>query len=276
MKTLIHLHRWLPRFIVVAALVATSAAAQEKILLDGSTGMIPLATALATAYQQQFAEPRIEIGQGLGTGQRLRALADGRIQIALASHGLRPEDLQKDQLKLVEVARGAIVFAVNASVPVDGFTEAQICDLFSGRTRNWRELGGLDQSVQVLTRPPAEVDPEVIRAKVACFRDLKEVDTAKVMARGGDMAKALAETPHAVGMTSMTVVEQSGGRIRALMLGDAAATPQNVKAGRYALTRDYFFVIKEPPSAAVTRFVEFVLGPAGDAAIRASGAIPTR
>jgi len=275
MKTT-RLRRGLWPLAFLAALVAAPATAQEKVLLDGSTGMIPLATALATAYQRQFPEARVEIGQGLGTTQRLRAVAEGRIQIALASHGLQPADLQKDQLKVVEVARGAIVFAVNASVPVNGLSEAQICDLFSGRTRNWRQLGGPDQPVQVLTRPPTEVDAEVIRARLSCFSNLKEVETARVLARGGDMAKALADTPHAIGMTSMTVVEQSAGKIKALVLGETAATPQNVRAGRYPLTRDFFLVIKEPPSAAVTRFVEFVLGPAGEAVIRDSGAIPMR
>lgn len=266
----------LPHLIALTVWFMAPASAQEALLLDGSTGMIPLAKALASAYEQQVGGVKVEIGQGLGTGPRLRALAEGRIHIALASHGLRPEDLQRDQLQVVEVARGAIVFAVHASVPTAGLSEAQLCDLFSGRTRNWRELGGPDQPVQVFIRPPAEVDPEVVRSKIPCFAQLREVDTAKVMARGGDMAKALAETPHAIGMTSMTVVEQSGGRIKALMLGDVAASPENVRSGRYGLTRDYFFVVKAPETAPVARFVNFVRSSPGDAVIRDSGAIPAR
>lgn len=276
MKTLAHLHWWLARAIAVTAVLAGSASAQERLLIDGSTGMIPLAKALAAAYQQQSPEPRVEIGEGLGTSQRLRALAEGRIHIALASHGLKAEDLQKDNLEVVDVARGAIVFAVNGSVPVQGLNEAQICELFSGRIKTWRDLGGPDQPVQVLTRPPREIDPEVIRAKIGCFANLREVDTAKVLARGGEMAKALAETPYAIGMTSMTVVEQSAGKVKALMLGDVAPTPDNVKSGRYALTRDFLLVVRNPPPAGVTRFVDFVRSPAGDAVIKASGAIPTR
>lgn len=276
MKTLPTLAWRSLRLVALTALIAGPASAQDRILLDGSTGMIPLARALAAAYQQQFPERKVDVGQGLGTAQRLRAVADGRIHIALASHGVSAEDLRKDQLELVDVARGAIVFAVHASVPIDGLSEAQVCDLFSGRTRNWREIGGPDQPVQVLTRPPTEVDPEVIRAKLPCFRDLREVDTAKVMPRGGDMAKALAETPYAIGMTSMTVVEQSAGRVKALMLGNLAASADNVRTGRYALTRDYFLVVKAPAAPAVATFIDFVRGSAGDAVIRGSGAIPSR
>ena len=258
------------------ALMSSLAWGAEQIVLDGSSGMLPLAKALASAYQQRSPDPQVEIGKGLGTGARLQALAEGKIQIALASHGIKPEDVQKGNLKIIEVAKGAIVFAVNASVPINNITESQICDVYSGKIKNWQPLGGSDNSVTVLTRPPTEVDPEVIRAKVGCFKELKETEAAKVMARGGDMAKALAETPHALGMTSMTVVEQSAGKMKALTLNGTAPTAENVKSGRYFLTRDFLFVIKGEPSGPVKRFLDFVLSPEGDRVIQANGAVPLR
>jgi phosphate transport system substrate-binding protein len=248
----------------------------DTIVLDGSSGMLPLARALATAYQKQAPDFQVETGKGLGTGARIRALAEGKIQIALASHGIKPEDVEKGNLKVIAVAKGAIVFAVNASVPISNITEAEVCDLFSGRARNWQALRGPDLPVAVLTRPPKEVDPEVIREKVACFKDLKEVETARVMARGGDMAKGLAGTANAIGMTSMTVVEQSAGQVKALSLGGTAPTEDNVKSGRYFLTRDFLFVIRGEPTPPVRKFLDFVLSAEGDRIIRRNGAVPLR
>lgn len=262
--------------ILLLAAMVLPAWAEEKILLDGSSGMLPLARALATAYQQQSSDPHVEIGKGLGTGARLQALGEGKIQIALASHGITPEDVQKGNLRVIEVAKGAIVFAVNASVPLTNITELQVCDLYSGKIRSWQSLGGPDSPIAVLTRPPTEVDPEVIRAKVGCFKGLKEVETAKVMARGGDMAKGLAETAHAIGMTSMTVVEQSGGKAKALTLNGIAPTAENVKSGRYFLTRDFLFVIKGEPTPPIKKFLAFVLSPDGDRVVLTNGAVPLR
>ena len=273
-------HRILAHRLLAAAafavMFALPASAQQTIVLDGSTGMIPLARAIAQAYAQSASDPRIEIGQGLGTSARVKALADGKIDVALASHGLQAADLEKNGLRAVDIAKGAIVFAVNASVPLSAVTEQQVCDVFSGKATGWKALGGPDVPIVVLTRPPTEVDPEVVRAKLACFRDLKEADSVRVMARGSDMAKGLAETPNAIGMTSMTVVEQSGGRIRALSLDGVTATPANVRSGQYGLTRDFLFVMKARPSAEVTRFLDFVRSPAGDRVIMESGAIPLR
>lgn len=248
----------------------------ETIILDGSTGMLPLANALAKAYQQKSSDPQIELGKGLGTGARLRAAADGKIHIALASHGIDPAELGKGNLKTIEIAKGAIIFAVNASVPLTQITDSQVCDVYSGKIRNWQSLANVDAPIAVLTRPPTEVDPEVIREKIGCFKELKEVETAKVLARGGEMAKALAETTHAIGMTSMTVVEQSGGKVKALTLNGVSPGPDNVKKGSYFLTRDFVFVTKAEPTPAVKKFLDFVLSPEGDRVISTNGAVPLR
>ena len=256
--------------------MSLSAQAQEKILLDGSTGMLPLAAALAGAYQGKYPDPQVSLGKGLGTGARLRAVAEGQIHIALASHGVKPEELEKAQLKLIEIARGAIVFAVNSNVPVTDVTESQVCDIYSGQVNAWQAMGGPPESITVLTRPPTEVDPEIIRAKIACFKNLKEAATAKVMAKGGDMATGLAETPYAIGMTSMTVVEQSGGKVKALRLNSLSASPENVRKGHYYLTRDFFFIVKADPAPEVKKFLDFVQSSDGTRVILENGAVPLR
>jgi phosphate transport system substrate-binding protein len=248
----------------------------ETIVLDGSTGMLPLARALAKAYQQKNPDPQIELGQGLGTGARIQALAEGKIQIALASHGIAADDLRKRNLKVIEIAKGAIIFAINANVPLSQIADSQVCDIYSGKIRTWQSVAGLNAPIAVLTRPPTEVDPEVIRAKIGCFKELKEVETAKVLARGGDMAKGLAETLHAIGMTSMTVVEQSGGKIKPLILNGVSPAPENVKSGSYFLTRDFLFVIRAEPMPTVKKFLDFVLSPEGDSVISDNGAVPLR
>jgi phosphate transport system substrate-binding protein len=269
----IYLLMAIPFLLLSASLGAWAA---ETIVLDGSTGMLPLARALAKAYQQKNPDPVIELGQGLGTGARLRALAEGKIQIALASHGIAADDLRKENLKVIEVAKGAIIFAINASVPLSQIADSQVCDIYSGKIRTWQSVAGLNAPIAVLTRPPTEVDPEVIRAKIGCFKELKEVETAKVLARGGDMAKGLAETANAIGMTSMTVVEQSGGKIKPLTLNGVSPVPENVRNGSYFLTRDFLFVTKADPTVAVKKFLDYVFSPAGDRVISDNGAVPLR
>jgi phosphate transport system substrate-binding protein len=260
----------------LALVVPLPAATSEKIIVDGSTGVMPLVAALAKAYQERYPAAVVEMGKGLGTRARLQALEEGKIDIALASHGLVVEELTRRGMALHEIAKVAVVFGVNASVPVTNVTDAQICDVYAGRITSWKALGGPDIAIAPRTRPDSEVDAEVVMEKIACLKALKMPDGVRVMPRSGDMAKELAATVGAVGMTTATVVEQSRGQIRAVSLNGVIPSAENVGRKTYTLTRDSFLVTKATPSPAVSKFVEFVRSSVGAGVIVANGAVPVK
>jgi phosphate transport system substrate-binding protein len=101
-------------------------------------------------------------------------------------------------------------------------------------------------------------------------------ESLKVMPKAGEMAQGLSATSGAIGMTTMTVVEQSEGRVKPITLGGIAPTAENVQAKRYVLARDSFLVVKTTPSPAAARFLEFVRSPAGAKVISANGAVPVK
>ena len=78
----------------IAFLFVFAAASQthsaDQIVIDGSTGVMPLVRALADAYREHKPEVAIHIGKGLGTKARIAALREGKIRIAMASHVMRP------------------------------------------------------------------------------------------------------------------------------------------------------------------------------------------
>ena len=105
---------------------------------------------------------------------------------------------------------------------------------------------------------------------------VKMAEGVKVMAGSGDMAKELAATVGAIGMTTTTVVEQSRGQIKLLSLNGVIPSAENVRRKTYVLTRDSFLVTKAPPPPAASRFIEFVRSAAGAAVIIANGALPVK
>jgi phosphate transport system substrate-binding protein len=246
----------------------------ERIVVDGSTGVAPLVAALAKAYREQNPGVAVEIGKGMGTKARIKALTDGKIDIAMASHGLVADDLIRQGMTVHEIAKVAVVFGVNATVPVKGLAESQVCDIYSRKLVNWRDAGGPDLPVAARTRPDSEVDTEVVRGSVGCLAQLKMPDEVQVMPKSGDMAKALSGTAGAIGMTTTTVAEQSQGRIKPLSLNGVEPSADNVRSGAYRLTRESFLVTRAAPSPAVARFLEFVRGPGGKRVIAANGAVP--
>jgi phosphate transport system substrate-binding protein len=250
--------------------------AAEQIVIDGSTGVMPLVAALAKAYREQNRDVIIDIGKGLGTKARIEALREGRIHIAMASHGLNIESIRKQGMAVREIAKVAVVFGVNANVTATDLADSQICDIYAIAKTNWKELGSSDMPIVPLTRPDSEVDTEVVRHNIECLKNLKMSDAVKVAPKSGEMAQALAATGGSIGMTTMTVVEQSAGRIKPVSLRGIAPSADNVKNKTYILTRDSFLVTHASPPPAVAKFLEFIQSDAGAKVISGNGAVPVR
>lgn len=257
-------------------MTAPRALADEQILIDGSNGVRPLVAALVEAYRERQPDIAIEIGKGLGAKARLEALAAGKIDIAMASHGVVPEEIARQGMTLHEIAKVAVVFGASAGVPLSDLTGRQICDIYAGKIANWKELGGPDLAIVPHTRPDTEVDAEVVTARIGCWKELKMAKSVKVMPETGDMAKALASTPGAIGITTMTVVEQSRKRIQALSLNGIPPHVENIRNQSYSLTRDSILVTKAVPDPAVASFLEFIRSPAGAKVIASNGAVPVK
>jgi phosphate transport system substrate-binding protein len=235
-----------------------------------------LVSALVADYRARNPRDSIAMGAGLGSSARLQAVADGQIDIAMASHGVVADDLRRRGLEAHEIARTAVVFAVQSSVPVPGLTRQQVCDIFTGTVTNWRDLGGPDLPVVPRMRPAAEVDAEVVVAGIACLRGLRYGLMVQMIERPDDMASALSATPGAIGVTSQTYVELSGASIRSLALDGVSPQAGNVASGEYSLTRRAILVTKAPSAGAVARFLAYTRSADGERVIRASGAVPVR
>lgn len=261
--------------VALAAFLARDASAQSKIMVDGSTGTAPLVDALGKAFSAKSGIA-IEVGKGLATKARFEALASGKIDIAMASHGLNVADITNRGMTVYRIAMTPVLFGVHESVTAQGLTEAQICTIYQGKALNWKDVGGSELAVVPLVRPESEVDMEVVRDGIGCFKDLKLPDGVRSPPRAGDMARALAETPGSVGMTSSTFVAQSKGKIKALLLNGVPADEDNVVTGKYRLTRDAFLVTGTAPAKPVNAFIAFVRGPDGADVIKSNGAIAAK
>lgn len=267
-----------------AAILAPAAAAllaiacdntsADTIRVDGSPGVAPLVTALADAYRKATPSAAIELASGLGSSARLKAVQEGQIQIAMASHGVDSSDLVQRGLTSRTIARTAVVFAVNADVPVTALTSQQICDLYSGKVSQWRDVGGPATKVRALFRPPQEVDGAVALERIACLGTTTLGTDVAVIDRPDAMAQAIADSSGAVGVTSAPMVAQHAGRLKALALNGVVPSPENVATGAYPLTRDAILVFRANPPRGVEAFLAFVSSAQGASVIRANGAVP--
>jgi phosphate transport system substrate-binding protein len=244
------------------------------VRIDGSPGVPPLAQEIGLAYQERTPGWFAILGKGMSSKARLEALADDSIDIALASHGVDSTELAGRGMTVHHIADVPVGFAVNSSVTVSDLTEAQVCDIYRGRVRNWREVGGPDLPIVAVTRPKGEVDGDVMLAGVPCLGALTMAPTVISKELPADMSNFVASTPGAIGMMSATMVAVASDLVKPLSLGGVAPTPDNLAAGRYRLLRHTYFVTKASPPPRVQAFLDFIRSEPGTGILRSQQAVP--
>lgn len=261
----------IPLLLFAPSLIAGT---NETIYIDGSTGVKPLVEALAKHYQEKKPEITIKVGNGMSPKKRIAALVTGKIDLAMASHGLEIEQLTNQGMVVRKIAKMAVVFGINSSVRISNLTEEQLCDIYSGKVTNWKNLGGPDLLIAPFARPEKEVDTEVVRNHISCFNDIEMSELVKVKTKSGDMAKVLSAETGAIGMTTMVRVEQSQGSIRSVSLNGKIPSTNNIMLDSYRLTRDSFLVMPSEFSQTVTSFMKFIKSADGEKIIINNNAMP--
>lgn len=258
---------------IVLAVGSGACAPVAEVRVDGSPGVLPLVAELARTYESTTGN-RLLLESGLGSAARVEAVASGRIEIAMASHGVDAAQLLSRGLVAHEIAHTAVVFAVNSAVPLRAITSEQVCAVLAGRLAQWQALDVAGGRIVALTRPPDEVDAEVAREGIRCLREITPGASVREIARPDSMATALATTAGAFGVTSMAMVRANEGRIAALELDGVEPTAENVASGGYPLRRSAYLITRADPPSAVARFLDFIRSAEGARIIAASGAVP--
>ncbi len=234
----------------------------------GSTSLQPFAELLAQEYERKNPGWKVDV-QGGGSTAGLQAVTDGLAQIGMCSRELTPDEAAK--FTPIVIARDGLAIVVNPDNPVSELKTDQIRGLFSGRIRNWKEVGGKDEPVRIITREESSGTRD-------CFVHLvmgkeKISREALVQESSGAVKELIRGNSAAIGYISLGLV---GRELKALIVDGEAPTAANVLAGRYKLARPLLFVTKGEPGPAAKKFIDFVLLPESQKMLEAEGLIRAR
>ena len=148
--------------IVLASLLALScllpaqAKAADEIVVNGSTTVLPIMQKVSEAYMA--ANPNVQIAlSGGGSGNGIKALLDGLANIAMSSRDIKGSEKELAAKKGINpvrtaVAVDALVPVVNPKNPINELSLDQLKDIYTGKITNWKELGGADANIVVVSR----------------------------------------------------------------------------------------------------------------------------
>lgn len=255
--------------------VAGPCAAQSRLVMGGAGSMAPVMQELVKAYEAKNGPQGIEVmTNSLGSGGGIKATASGRLAIGLTGRDLK--DSEKGTLVYRLLATAPVTIAVHPDLPVSNITAAQLCDIYSGTTRSWKQVGGPDVAVVALTRNEDDTDKGSVREHVGCYKGLKESADVVVLTSANGMATALGARPGTIGVLNQATVLKSQGRVKALAFEGVAASQETVASGKYRLVKSFSVVTKGEPQGLVKSFLEFVTGSEGQRILVANGLVPRR
>jgi len=233
--------------------------APVRLHLAGSSSMQVLLEQLSDAYTARYNWVTIDIdprGSQLG----LEALREGTVDMALISRELGPAEDRG--LVGTVIAFDAIAIVANDQNPVGELTVEQLRGIFSGRILTWSEVGGEESDIQVVSRENGS-------GTRASFEQLvmgqEEVTTMAVVVPSDDaVGRFVREDPSSIGYASAAGLPLG---TKALSIGGVDPSLQAEAEGDYPLIRPFVLVTREDGDDAVRSFLDFVLGPAGQAIV---------
>ncbi len=260
---------------LLSCLPLAAQAGAETITITGSTTVLPIAQRAAEVYMSRHPQVRISVA-GTGSGDGIKSLIDGTTSIADASRDLKKKEEELARRRGVNplrhtVALDCIVPVVNPANPVKNLTLAQLRDIYAGKVRNWKQVGGWDKPVVVISRDSSSGTFEVWNHKV--LKKARVRPDAQLQASNGAVAQAVAGNRYAIGYVGIGYLNP---KLKALSVDGVRASLATARDGSYPVSRALYMFTRGQPTGAVKDFLDFVKGPEGQKIVAAEGFVPLR
>jgi phosphate transport system substrate-binding protein len=252
-----------------------NAAEKQKLQIEGSTTVGPIADAFAEAFKSNY--PNLELTiKKTGSGDGAAALVDGRCDIAIMSRFMK----EKEFSKAVEngvfpvahvVAMDGVCVVVHPSNPVTQLSTAQVRDIYAGKITNWKQVGGSDLEIVVISRDTSSGTYETFHGLVM---QKEEMGSKIEYVNSNPQAHARVKTTAgAIGYVGIGFLDSN---VKALEIDKVSPSRQTISSGVYPIARPLFMFTNGYPKLGgmIYKFCTFYLTETGQEIVTAKGFIP--
>lgn len=237
------------------------------ISISGSTSIGPLMDVEAEAYKKENAGVNIEIQQ-IGSSAGIKNVISGVSEIGMASRELKDEE--KAEVSETVIAYDGIGLVVHPSNSVTNLSMEDIKGIYTGKIKNWKEVGGEDAPIVVVSRDESSGTRDAFQELVGFTSE--ELETSATIADGnGSVKTTVATNENAIGYISF---EQIDDQVKALKVDEVEPTADNVLNKSYKLSRPFIVVYKDSNiTEEGKKFIDYILSDAGQAIVEEEGGI---
>ncbi len=246
--------------LLAAACLVTGTAWAGNIVIKGSTTVLPIAQEVSEAYMKEHPHVKISISGG-GSGNGIKAVIDGSTDIGNASRFIKQSEVElavKNGRYPVPhaVAYDCIVPVVHPDNKVKDLSLAQLKAMYKGEIKNWKDVGGDDHPVVVISRDTSSGTYEVWAEKV--MEKERVFPGALLQASNGAIVQAVSKNKNAVGYIGLGYLDDS---VKAVTINKVEGSVETTLNGTFPVSRPLFMFTLGWPEGETASFVNFLKHP---------------
>lgn len=207
------------------------------VATDGSTSMEKVIGTLGEAFEQNHDGVTFTYNP-TGSGSGIKAVQNGRCDIGLSSRNLKDEE-KESGLKETVLAYDGIAIVVNKENPVSDLSVEKIADIYTGKIKNWKEVGGQDAEIVLIGREAGSGTRDGFESITGTE---EKCEYRQELTSTGDVITTVSSNPNAIGYVSLAAVNNS---VKAIKVDGVEATEDTIKDASYVIQRPFVLVTKE-------------------------------
>jgi phosphate transport system substrate-binding protein len=259
--------------IIAFLLIGGASFAADSIVIKGSTTVLPVAQGTLEAFMK--ANPGVQMSlSGGGSGEGIKALIDKTTDIATSSREIKGKEIELAKFKGVNpvahvVAFDAIIPVVHPKNKVSSLTVDQLGQIYQGKITNWKELGGDDLKIVVISRDSSSGTFESWDHFV--MKKAKVTPRAQMLASNGALVTAVAKNKYAIAYLGIGYLNKS---VKPLQVNGVTASLQTAMSREYPFSRELYMFTDGEPQGNVAKYIAFVKSVNGQKIVAREGFVP--
>jgi len=250
----------------------------KEINISGSTSVARVMDVLAEEYNKTHPDDYVAV-QGIGSSAGITMVNKGVAEIGMSSRYLTESEKGED-LNVYPIAYDGLAVVVNRTNSVENLSQQQLFDIYKGKIKNWKEVGGADQPIAVVTREASSGSRYSFESllgltKIVNDRLVSDISLNNLVVNSNSMVKTIVNhNTRAIGFISVGSVDRS---IKAIQLDGIDPTSTNISNHKYKLARPFLVLYKvDKISDAGKGFIAFLRSEQGQKAIADYGYTPVK
>ena len=242
-----------------------------KITISGSTSVGPTMEVLAEVYEKDN-DVNIEVQQ-VGSSAGIKNTIDGISDLGMSSRDLKDEETK--EVDGTQIAIDGIAVITNTANKVTNLTSEQVKDIFTGKITNWKEVGGEDAQIVVVSREDGSGTRDGFQ-DILGFESDELIKDAQICDGSGNVKSTVEGNENAIAYISFGYL---GDTLNDVKIDGVEPTDANVVDGKYPISRPFIVVNKKDGLSDVAKaFVDFIMSEEGQNIVAEEGFIkaPTK